>query len=97
MALKQRRNKELGDLVDRIRAESAEKLAELEARIAELESEIDYKALVDSVGGIPKHVAEILIEAGYDTVEKVRAASDEDLLGISGIGEGRVKAIRALL
>lgn len=39
--------------------------------------------------------ADLLAGAGYDTPEKVRAASDGDLLGIEGIGPARLAEIRA--
>lgn len=35
-----------------------------------------------------------LLAAGYDTDEKVRAASDEDLLSVDGIGEKKLEKIR---
>ena len=37
----------------------------------------------------------VLASAGFDTDEKVRAASDQDLQAIDGIGPGRLKQIRA--
>jgi hypothetical protein len=36
----------------------------------------------------------ILLAAGFDSPEKIRAASDEDLLALDGIGEGTLKKIR---
>lgn len=42
-----------------------------------------------------QQIADRLTAAGYDTPEKVQAASDEDLLAIEGIGEGTVKKVRA--
>lgn len=39
--------------------------------------------------------AELLAENGFDTVEKVEAASDEDLLAINGIGKVKLDQIRA--
>lgn len=38
-----------------------------------------------------------LIAAGYDTVEKVRAASDEELRSVDGIGPKSLAAIRKAL
>ena len=36
----------------------------------------------------------VLASAGFDSDEKVRAASDDDLLKVDGIGPGRLKQIR---
>ena len=43
----------------------------------------------------PEHGRDGLVAAGFDSDEKVRAASDEDLLAVDGIGPGRLKQIRA--
>jgi len=45
-------------------------------------------------GGIPGHVINLLIETGFDTVESLKLASDEDLRSIDGIGKSRVDLIR---
>jgi|ERR1051325_642130 hypothetical protein len=37
---------------------------------------------------------ELLAESGYASIEAVKAASDEDLLAIDGIGDARLKDIR---
>lgn len=54
-----------------------------------------------SIEGVGRKTAEQLIEAGYDTVEKIAAMSDEDILAIPGIGEKTSQKIllsaRALL
>ena len=39
----------------------------------------------------------LLREAGFDTLEKIRAASDEELDGVLGIGAGTVWCIRRAL
>lgn len=39
-------------------------------------------------------VAEALVAAGYESLNEVRAASDEDLLDIKGIGPAKLKEIR---
>lgn len=41
--------------------------------------------------------AALLSGGGYKTAEALRAASDEDLLAIDGIGEARLKEIRQAL
>ena len=45
--------------------------------------------------GVSKKAAEALYDAGYDTMDKVKAASEEDLLKVSGIGPKTAKAIVA--
>ena len=43
----------------------------------------------------PEHGRDLLVAGGLDSDEKVRDASDEDLLAVDGIGPGRLKQIRA--
>lgn len=50
--------------------------------------------LPKNFGGIPGYVLDILIKNGFDTVEKLKAASDKELISVDGIGAGRVKLIR---
>jgi hypothetical protein len=45
--------------------------------------------------GFPQR--ELLEGAGFSTVEKVRAASDEELVAIDGIAEGRLAEVRKAL
>ncbi len=45
-------------------------------------------------GGMPRPVADRLMDAGFDLARKIREASDEDLLAIQGIGPGMLKRIR---
>lgn len=47
--------------------------------------------------GIGTEIADALKAAGYDTAAKVQAASDEDLLAISGIGKTRLRQIREVV
>ena len=42
-----------------------------------------------------EHGRDLLVAGGFDSDEKVRDASDEDLLAVDGIGPGRLKQIRA--
>lgn len=44
--------------------------------------------------GVGPEIADALRAAGYGTVTAVRAATDRDLLGISGIGKKTLAAIR---
>ena len=54
-----------------------------------------------SIEGVGKKTAEQLAQAGYDTVEKIAAMSDEEILAVPGIGEKTAQKIllsaRALL
>ena len=43
----------------------------------------------------PEHGRDQLVASGFDSDEKVRAASDKELLAIDGVGPGRLKQIRA--
>lgn len=43
----------------------------------------------------PEHGRDALVAGGFDSDEKVRDASDDDLLKVDGIGPGRLKQIRA--
>ena len=47
--------------------------------------------------GVGPKMAQTLAAAGYATIEDVRAASDEQLLLVRGMGPGTVKKIRAYL
>jgi DNA integrity scanning protein DisA with diadenylate cyclase activity len=47
--------------------------------------------------GISLLMARKLIEAGYARLGDLRAASDEELLAVEGIGPGTVKKIRKAL
>lgn len=42
--------------------------------------------------GFPARAA--LIKAGFDTVDKVKAASDQELIDVKGVGESTVEHIR---
>ena len=48
-------------------------------------------------GGVPGFVMDILIRDGYDTIAKLRNASDEDLEKVEFMGPGRVELIRKAL
>ncbi len=52
-------------------------------------SEVD----LTSVEGVGPKTAELLRQAGYDTVEKVAAMSDEEILAVPGIGEKTAQKI----
>ena len=47
--------------------------------------------------GIGSTIARALRAAGLDSIEKIRHASDEELLAISGISDARLATIRAAL
>lgn len=50
--------------------------------------------LPKNFGGVPGYVMDMLIEDGYTTVEKLKAASDKELIAIPGIGRERASLIR---
>ncbi len=47
--------------------------------------------------GVGPEIAQALYHAGYTTLDAIAAATEEDLLAISGIGPGRLKQIREAL
>lgn len=47
--------------------------------------------------GIGKEITTALENAGFKTAADIAAASDEDLLAVSGIGHGRLQTIREAL
>jgi predicted flap endonuclease-1-like 5' DNA nuclease len=49
------------------------------------------------IEGISTEIAQALRSAGLETRDELDAASDEELLAISGIGEGRLAMIREAL
>ncbi|MBX3056922.1 MAG: hypothetical protein KF770_10660 [Anaerolineae bacterium] len=54
----------------------------------------DFHPLLPGVG---EEIAAALAAAGYGDVGRVRAASDSELLAISGIGPARLRKIREVL
>ena len=54
-----------------------------------------------AIDGVGEKTAEALKEAGYDTVEKIAAMSDEEILAVPGVGAKTAQKIllaaRALL
>lgn len=61
-----------------------------------------FRAAIEAGGGaqssepdpLEESIVQLLADNGYDTLESVRAASDEDLLAIKGIGDGKLAEIR---
>lgn len=50
---------------------------------------------LEDVDGVGPELAENLKEAGYQTPEDLKTASDEDLLDVDGLGQAKLKQIRA--
>lgn len=78
----------------------AERLLLLEAQMDEVLRRLE--AGVGSTGlylgpAIPENIHNILINAGYNTPEKLREASDEELLALPGIGKSTLTRIRKAL
>ncbi len=70
---------------------AAEAAASTETAAAESSTAVD----LTSIEGVGPKTAEQLREAGYDTVEKIAAMTDEEILAIPGIGEKTAKKILA--
>lgn len=79
----------------------ADRIAELEAEVESLKAQVAAGNAGDDDTGTPlpeefvnKQVRELLMGAGFTTLEKVDLATDEQLLALDGIAEGRLKEIR---
>jgi len=48
--------------------------------------------MIKKVGDVK--IAEALVEAGFDTPRKIKAANNGDLMAIPGIGQATVNALR---
>jgi len=58
--------------------------------------EEDMRLITDFGGAVPEEVVERLYERGIVSLEDLGKATDAELLGIKGIGAGRLKALREL-
>jgi N utilization substance protein A len=70
----------------------AAEVADAETEGAVAEDQPDESGLA-SIEGVGPKTAEHLREAGYDTVEKIAAMSDEEILAVPGIGEKTAQKI----
>lgn len=46
-------------------------------------------------GDIPRPIADRLMDAGFGIAREIRAASDDELLAVQGVGPGMLKKLRA--
>jgi N utilization substance protein A len=104
----QERQKERDQEIEAAIAEETRKMAEeteaaetLEAEHAEAEAEVKAASDITNIEGVGQKTAELLRQAGYDSIEKIAAMTDEDILAVPGIGEKTAQRIllsaRALL
>jgi N utilization substance protein A len=105
----QERQKEREQEIEAAIVEETRKMAEEHESARSMEAEVSGTPSEDALPGseltklegVGQKTAEQLIEAGYDTVEKIAAMSDEDILAVPGIGEKTAQKIllsaRALL
>jgi len=105
----QERQKEREQEIEAAIVEETRKLAEENEAAENMEAQAAGTASDDSstvsgltkIEGVGQKTADQLIEAGYDTVEKIASMSDEEILAIPGIGEKTAQKIliaaRALL
>jgi N utilization substance protein A len=105
----QERQKEREQEIEAAIVEETRKLAEEHEAAENLEAEAAGTTSGDAqpgsdltkLDGVGPKTAELLVEAGYDTVEKIAAMSDEEILAIPGIGEKTAQKVllsaRALL
>jgi N utilization substance protein A len=95
----QERQKEREQEIEAAIVEETRKMAEesgaaagAEAAAAVAEDQPDESGLT-SIEGVGPKTAEHLREAGYDTIEKIAAMSDEEILAVPGIGEKTAQKI----
>ena len=105
----QERQKEREQEIEAAIVEETRKMAEETEAAETMESEAaadaagiaENIASLTAIEGIGEKIAEQLKEAGYDTVEKIAAMSDEEILAVPGIGANSAQKIllsaRALL
>jgi len=74
-------------------ADATEEAADADAEDADAEEE-EYEDLTD-ISGVGPAKADALREAGYETVDDVRRASQSDLADVSGIGNALAARIKA--
>ena len=75
-------------------AEDVEEPTEDEAEDAEAESEDEPEELTD-ISGVGQSKAEALEAAGYETVDEIRVASQDDLADVEGVGMALAARIKA--
>ena len=97
----QERQKEREQEIEAAIAEETRKMAveteaaeTMEAQFAEsIAAEAPVQSGLMMIEGVKPKTAEQLILAGYDTVEKIAAMSDEEILAVPGIGEKTAQKI----
>ena len=57
-------------------------------------SSLTVEMLMDEFPGLKINYAKMLIEMGFDNLEKINKASDSELVAIKGIGKATVKLLR---
>jgi len=96
----QERQKERDQEIEAAIAEETRKLAQdteaaetMEAEHAEAEAEAKAASDITNIEGVGPKTAEQLKLAGYDTIEKIAAMSDEEVLAVPTIGEKTAQKI----
>lgn len=96
----QERQKERDQEIEAAIAEETRKLAQdteaaetMEAEHAEAEAVAKAASDISNIDGVGPKTAEQLQLAGYDTIEKIAAMSDEDILAVPSIGEKTAQRI----
>jgi len=74
--------------------ESAE-AADAQAAAPEAPAETGPVSVLTTIEGVGPKTAEHLIEAGYDTIDKIAAMDDAEILAVPGIGEKTASKILA--
>jgi predicted flap endonuclease-1-like 5' DNA nuclease len=97
----QERQKERDQEIEAAIAEETRKMAEETVAAETMEAEAKAASDLTNIEGVGAKTAEALRQSGYDTIEKIAAMSDEEILAVPGIGEKTASKIlvsaRALL
>jgi|GEM_PF-5797845 len=59
------------------------------------ETKLTAEQMVEAFTDLKINYAKMLIDAGFDNVDKVKKATDKELLAIKGIGKATIKVLRS--
>ncbi|MFK5985711.1 MAG: hypothetical protein QM479_09810 [Pseudomonadota bacterium] len=58
------------------------------------EKEVIEKSILQAFKGLKSNYAQILIKAGFDSINKIEQSSDQELLALKGIGKATIAILR---
>ena len=96
----QERQKERDQEIEAAIAKETRKMAEeneavetMEAEAAAAEAEAEDAGGLTRIEGVGQKTADLFRQAGYDTIEKIAAMTDEEILAVPGIGDKTAQKI----